>query len=180
MRVLPQALWHRGTNDELVDHAGAQSLVTHGHLQAHLCPALYCLWARRIHAGSPRHWCQAAATLRRRFVAGASERRARDWQLRPGDPAAGSGRGYLVDCLRSARWALAQGSCAQVVALALRLGNDTDTTACVAGDLAGLRDGIEASPWRWCDAPRGRELVQALLERLLDDERDRAARRQDE
>jgi ADP-ribosylglycohydrolase len=47
MRALPPALWHRSSDAELVTDARRQSLVTHGHLRAQLCCALYCLWARR-------------------------------------------------------------------------------------------------------------------------------------
>ena len=72
----------------------------------------------------------------------------------------------MVDCLRSARWALGQGTYEDVVRAAIRLGNDTDTTACVAGGLAGVRDGVSAIPRRWLDALRGRELVDPLVERI--------------
>ncbi len=54
-----------------------------------------------------------------------------------------------------------------VVKKAVALGHDTDTTACVAGGIAGLRDGIEAIPPRWREALRGQEMVQPLLEGLL-------------
>src|SRR5579859_2975016 len=56
MRVLPLALWHRGSDAELARDACEQSKVTHGHLRAQLCCALYCLWVRRTLQGgtSPR------------------------------------------------------------------------------------------------------------------------------
>ena len=54
-----------------------------------------------------------------------------------------------------------------VVKAAVALGNDTDTTACVAGGIAGLRDGVEAIPRRWCEALRGQEVVIPLLQRLI-------------
>ena len=37
MRVLPLALWHRGTDAELVRDARLQSLPTHGHLRSQVC-----------------------------------------------------------------------------------------------------------------------------------------------
>jgi ADP-ribosylglycohydrolase len=55
-----------------------------------------------------------------------------------------------------------------VVRAAIRLGNDTDTTACVAGGLAGLRDGIGAIPPRWRNGLREPELFQPLLDSLLE------------
>ncbi len=51
---------------------------------------------------------------------------------------------------------------------AIAFGNDTDTTAAVAGGLAGLRDGFDGIPVRWIDALRGRELVSPLLARLTE------------
>ena len=39
MRVLPLALWHQGSDDELVRDAMRQSLVTHGHPRSQVCCA---------------------------------------------------------------------------------------------------------------------------------------------
>jgi ADP-ribosyl-[dinitrogen reductase] hydrolase len=69
--------------------------------------------------------------------------------------------------LRSARVAVAAGGYEQVVKAAIGLGRDTDTTAAVAGGIAGARDGIDAIPRRWRDALRGRELLEPLLVSLL-------------
>jgi ADP-ribosylglycohydrolase len=55
-----------------------------------------------------------------------------------------------------------------VVKAAVALGNDTDTTAAVAGGIAGLRDGIAAIPHRWREALRGRDLYEPLLRKLVD------------
>ncbi|NJM88748.1 MAG: ADP-ribosylglycohydrolase family protein [Hydrococcus sp. RU_2_2] len=54
-----------------------------------------------------------------------------------------------------------------MVKSAIALGNDTDTNACVAGGIAGIRDGIEAIPQRWQDGLRGQELLKPLLNRLI-------------
>jgi ADP-ribosyl-[dinitrogen reductase] hydrolase len=73
----------------------------------------------------------------------------------------------VVDCLHSARYAVAAGPDATVVKTAVGLGEDTDTTAAVAGGIAGLRDGVRAIPARWRDGLRGRELYEPLLHALL-------------
>ena len=49
-----------------------------------------------------------------------------------------------------------------VVKTAITLGNDTDTTAAVAGGLAGIRFGLDGIPERWLEQLRGFDLVQAL------------------
>lgn len=167
MRVLPLALWHTGSDAALVADARMQSRVTHGHLRAQLCCALYCLWARRILAAAPDPWPGAVATLRALYPEGTPEREEIEWSLRPDDAPEGRGGGYVVDTLRSARWALGAGDYERVVKAAISLGNDTDTTACVAGGIAGLRDGIAAIPTRWRADLRGQELLAPLLQRLL-------------
>ena len=53
------------------------------------------------------------------------------------------------------------------VKAAISLGNDTDTTACIAGGIAGLKFGINSIPERWIDGLRGKELYLPLLEKLL-------------
>jgi ADP-ribosyl-[dinitrogen reductase] hydrolase len=163
MRVLPLALWHRGSDAELVADARRQSLVTHGHLRAQLCCALYCLWARRTLEDVSDAWSSAVATLRTLLADdSAVERELRD-HIRPDEPPHGQGSGYVVDCLHSARLAVAAGPYETVVRGAVGLGDDTDTTACVAGGIAGLRDGVSAIPERWREALRGRELYEPLL-----------------
>lgn len=166
MRVLPLALWHRGTDTELVDDARAQSRVTHGHLRAQLCCALYCLWARRILDEDAQPWRAAVSALRTLYPAASPERAELDGQIQPDDAPAGHGRGYVVDALHSARWAVAQGDYETAVRAAIALGHDTDTTACIAGGIAGLRDGIETIPQRWRDELRGKDLYTPLLDRL--------------
>jgi ADP-ribosyl-[dinitrogen reductase] hydrolase len=167
MRVLPLALWHQGTDAELVRDAHAQSLVTHGHLRSQVCCALYCLWARRTLQAAPDPWADAADTLRAIYGVTSAAYAELEWQVRPDEILEGRGSGYVVDCLRSARQAVAAGSYEQVVKAAIALGHDTDTTACVAGGIAGIRDGAAAIPERWLGQLRGKELAEPLLQRLL-------------
>lgn len=167
MRVLPLALWHRGTDAELVHDAHAQSLPTHGHLRSQVCCALYCLWARRTMEGAGDAWAEAVAALRSIYGTDSPESAELERSIRPDEMGEFRGGGYVVDCLRSARWAVQQGDYEQVVKAAVALGHDTDTTACVAGGIAGVRDGIRAIPERWRQSLRGRELLDPLLNGLL-------------
>jgi ADP-ribosylglycohydrolase len=167
MRVLPLALWHRGTDEELVADAHKQSAVTHGHMRSRVCCALYCLWARRHLEEAESPWDAAVAALRQLYGTTGEARSELEKSIRPDDPTPGSGSGYVVDCLRSARDCMAAGNYEAVVKAAIALGNDTDTTACVAGGIAGVRDGSEAIPKRWHLQLRGKELYRPLLEQLL-------------
>ncbi len=168
MRVLPLALWHTGPDEALVRDAMTQSLITHGHLRSQLCCALYCLWARRTLQGAADPWKEALATLRQLYPEGHEAHAELQFHIRPDRPEPGHGSGYVVDCLISARDCVrAEATYEGVVKAAVALGNDTDTTAAVAGGIAGLRDGIEAIPERWRSALRGKELVEPMIRELI-------------
>ncbi len=167
MRVLPLALWHLGTDSELVEDACLQSRITHGHARSEACCALYCLWARRILEGSADPWSNAVTTFRSLIDDDSALRRELDGAIRPDDPPAGTGSGYVVDCLHSARLAVQAGDFEQVVRSAIRLGDDTDTTAAVAGGIVGLRDGLKSIPDRWVQKLRGGDWYEPLLQGLL-------------
>ncbi|MEL6615235.1 MAG: ADP-ribosylglycohydrolase family protein [Bacteroidota bacterium] len=163
MRVLPLALWHVGSDADLVRDARAQSRVTHGHPRAQLCCALYCLWARNLLDGTG-DWPEAVSTLGALLDPASPDTYELELILTYGKR---GGTGYVVDCLHSARLALKHDTYEDVVKAAVAIGHDTDTTACVAGGLAGLRTGIEGIPSHWREALRGREIAEPLLARLL-------------
>jgi ADP-ribosyl-[dinitrogen reductase] hydrolase len=169
MRVLPLALWHRGSDAELVRDAFAQSEVTHGHPRAQLCCALYVLWVRRLSTGEDDGPAWAAAVADLHALTAADDACAAELALhiRPDVRRAGRGSGYVVDTLISARGALAAGPFADVIRAAIALGYDTDTTAAVAGGAAGVRDGAAALPPAWLATLRGREAIDPLLAGLL-------------
>jgi ADP-ribosyl-[dinitrogen reductase] hydrolase len=168
MRSLPLVLWHRGTDAELVADAHLQSRVTHGDAYCQVCCALYCLWARQLLDHGKTPWIAATQSLRSIYQTNPTFLDILDWAVRPDDVAAGRGGGYVIDALRSARMVMGgKKSYEQVVKAAIALGDDTDTTACIAGGVAGIRDGIESIPSRWLDQLRGQEVVLPLLERLL-------------
>lgn len=178
MRVLPLALWHRGNDRALIEDAMRSSLPTHGHLRSQLCCAVYCLWARRLLEGVQLRaaWDAAVSAIEKHFggLFGGADRGVKklakaelaeiDLHRAPG----GRGSGYVVDCLHSARLALEEPSYEGVVKAAIALGHDTDTTAAVAGGIAGIVFGIDGIPTRWRQDLRGRELLDPLRDRLLD------------
>jgi ADP-ribosyl-[dinitrogen reductase] hydrolase len=167
MRVLPLALWHKGSDLELIADAFDQSAVTHAHLRSQLCCALYCLWTRNLLNEIENPWETAIAKMRESFTEDTTEGKEFEFYIRPEADHETTGSGYVVDSLFSAKWALEQGSYEQVVKSAISLGRDTDTTACIAGGLAGVRDGIEAIPIRWRENLRGKEIYEPLLEKML-------------
>jgi ADP-ribosyl-[dinitrogen reductase] hydrolase len=168
MRVLPLALWHKGSDAQLVRDAHEQSLPTHGHLRSQVCCALYCLWARRTLSNSPDPWGEATRALRDVYASMPLALEELEWSVRPDAQSEGSGSGYVVDSLRSARLVQSAGAYQDIVRAAIRLGNDTDTTAAIAGGIAGIRGGIETIPARWREALKGIDIYQPLLVKLLE------------
>lgn len=166
MRVLPLALWHQGDDAALVADAQRQSLITHGHLRSQVCCALYVLWARAELRGEDDAFQRALSTLRL-IYADSPARVELETRVVPAFDGPPGGTGYVVDCLRSAVWACQGRDYEEVARRAIGLGDDTDTTAAVAGGVAGIRWGEAGIPARWREGLRGRELPERLLAALL-------------
>lgn len=167
MRVLPLVLWHDGDDAALVQIAREQSKVTHAHLRSQLCCALYCLWARRVLQNTQNAFENAVAALRKMFDENSPEILEIDSQIRPDAEREFGGSGYVVDSLFSAKWACGNDDYEKTVKASISLGNDTDTTACIAGGIAGLKTGVNSIPARWRENLLGREIYEPLLEKLL-------------
>lgn len=176
MRVLPLALWHRGTEKELVLDAHRQCLITHGNRCNQVCCALYCLAARALLNGpnltakpgftAALDW--AVCTLRDIYREMPEYGGELEWSVRPEEPWEGKGSGYVVDSLRSAFMIMSDAlSYEEAVKRAILLGDDTDTTACITGGLAGICFGFSGIPARWRSALRGTAEVEQLLARAF-------------
>lgn len=167
MRVLPAGLLPAKNDDVLVDRARRQSIPTHGHARSLLACMLSTLICARLLAGAK--FVQAldeAQEALERLVAPVERDELR--VLLDGRFDAPRGTGYVVDCFWSAVAAvLRTSSFEECVRCAIGFGNDTDTTACVAGGWAGILYGEEGIPARWRNELRGKHLVEPLLDRLV-------------
>ena len=171
MRVLPLALWHKGTNDELAAYAHRQCLITHGNITNQVCCALYCLIARYLLNGSGfADALSASVTELRRIYADMPEYSDEfEFRLCPDEPGiwVGRGGGYVVDSLRSAVMIMQKAaSYEEAVKSAVALGDDTDTTACITGGLAGIKFGHSSIPEKWRSGLRSREAADELINKL--------------
>jgi len=71
--------------------------------------------------------------------------------------------GYVVHTLLAALWCLITTETYRACVLrAVNLGEDTDTTAAVAGGLAGIYYGLSGIPADWLAALAKREEIEAL------------------
>lgn len=166
MRCLPLALLFRGSDSQLVSEAHQQSRITHAHPRSLVCCALYCLWARREMEKSASAWEDAVATLREIYRDSPLMTKELNEHVRPDAPAYGTGSGYVVDALHSARMACLEESYEAIIKTAISLGNDTDTTACIAGGIAGIRHGKAGIPGRWLATLQGQQLLAPIMKLL--------------
>ncbi|CAF2646155.1 unnamed protein product [Rotaria sp. Silwood2] len=74
------------------------------------------------------------------------------------------GKGYIVSSLEAALWAFwsDEGSFKKGVLKAINLGDDTDTTAAIYGQLAGAFYGFKGLPEEWVKYIYGRKFIKCL------------------
>ena len=176
MRILPIALVEAPQDDaELVRRAEVAGRVTHGHRNCRVACAIYVLVAQTLLArpdGEPE--VALARSIDRLHGVYGADRGSEEVLQRVLAHRSGVtkwGGGWVLDSLWSAWEAFAgAASYRETIHIAVRYGHDTDTTAAIAGGLAGIRWGLdEASggiPAEWLNGLRGRGLVDGLLDRL--------------
>ena len=75
------------------------------------------------------------------------------------------GRGYVVPSLEAALWCLLNNDSYKETALeAVNLGEDTDTTAAIAGGLAGIYYGYDDIPANWLEQIARFDYIEGLVE----------------
>ena len=174
MRILP--LWShlRGLpSSEWLEPIWLHSALTHGHERS-----AWCCW---LHLRVVHHLADGATVVDAIARAQAEGREAlprthpeaayldrllhEDFAALPREHVRGSG--YVVASLEAAWWALAGGSdYRDVVLRAVNLGQDTDTTACIAGGPAAIAFGLGDIPAHWLDQLARRDEILALGRRL--------------
>jgi ADP-ribosylglycohydrolase len=168
MRILPIALVFHDLDDaDLVDRAHRASQVTHGTARAQVACSLYVFVATRlVNGASPRDAMEQARRSLRSVYADDLERLAALDHLEGYTDRGGLGR--VWDSFWSA-WDAFEGATSyqETIERAIAYGNDTDTTAAIAGGLAGIHWGIDGIPPEWLDGMRGREVADPLVDRLL-------------
>ena len=170
MKILPMALYDLEIPDaELIRRACLTSRITHGHPRAQVACALYCLVVSQILAGEEPAEAMTLAQLDLRFYLKENHDEAflaaTEFVLAwPGR----NGSGVVWDAFWSA-WDSFAGASSyeETIKRAIALGNDTDTTAAIAGGLAGAYWGLEAIPSAWRKGLRGQSLAGPLIEAFL-------------
>ncbi|MFN3686432.1 ADP-ribosylglycohydrolase family protein [Salinarimonas sp.] len=148
MRLSPVAIRHWRDPARLVRVAASQTRTTHGSPDTIAASEIYAELIARAIAGEP------AQTV---LKTPAAQRVQGGFLGLPRESVRGSG--YVVHSLQAALWAVARTTDFRAaVLLAANLGEDSDTTAAIAGQLAGALYGACGIPTAWLDrlAWRGR------------------------
>jgi ADP-ribosyl-[dinitrogen reductase] hydrolase len=162
MRLAPVAArWFRD-RATLRDVAARQSRVTHAAAEAvDACVAYAELLADAIEGRDVLGSRETAFAPKVAAVLGGSWRGAERGSVR--------GSGYVVDALEAALWAVGRGGdYRHTVLAAANLGEDADTTAAIAGQLAGALDGAGGIPAGWLAKLVWRERIETAAGALAD------------
>ncbi|MBQ3055188.1 MAG: ADP-ribosylglycohydrolase family protein [Oscillospiraceae bacterium] len=160
MRIIPLSLYHsiKGISGEVaIDEIFAVSALTHAHERSCVACGIYETVLRALlECPSRESITEGLAKAKERFE-GFSElatyHRVFDADFAKTEEADINSSGYVVDTLEAALWCLlTTENYRDCVLKAVNLGSDTDTTAAVAGGLAGILYGFDAIPHEWVES----------------------------
>jgi ADP-ribosyl-[dinitrogen reductase] hydrolase len=171
MRLAPVVLYfHRSGDDggdDLRHHARLSSATTHAAVEALDCCELFAGMVSRALDGGGKDAVlapqapPAAATPAVRALA------ARDFLGKDASQLVASG--HCVPSLEAALWCFARSSSfEETILMAANLGHDADTTAAIAGQLAGAFYGETGVPAHWLARLHMRDEIGAMAQGLLD------------
>jgi ADP-ribosyl-[dinitrogen reductase] hydrolase len=168
MRLVPVVLAYARDEEAAIDYAGKSSMVTHGAPEAVDACRFYARLIVRALNGADKAtlleaWQADGLNLCSKIdtVARGSYKH-KGWRQI-------SGSGYVVNSLEAALWAIDNSDTYRdAIILAANLGEDADTTAAVAGQLAGALYGLTGIPSEWVEALTWRERFLTVSDRLFE------------
>ncbi|KIS41536.1 ADP-ribosylglycohydrolase family protein [Kosakonia radicincitans] len=165
MRLAPVVLWYFPDELLALEYAEASSRTTHAAPEALACCRLFAQMLMNALSGkSKRETLTAIPQLPeqenlRRIAEGRYLKKTR---------AEIFGTGYCVQSLEAALWCFAQGkNFKETILLATNLGDDADTTAAIAGQLAGAYYGVNGIPQQWQEKLWQYGDIDSLARKLL-------------
>jgi ADP-ribosyl-[dinitrogen reductase] hydrolase len=172
MRIAPAAIYFRNlSNDELLERIGEVSSLTHAHFRSIMACLIYSIFIRELLSGyskfeSLTRTIVSVKQLHEKHQFDNDEMRTFTWVLdKPiqlASEQAIQGSGYVIHTLEASLWCfLTTETFSEAVLKAVNLGQDTDTTGCVTGALAGLYYGESSIPPEWRSTlAREKDIVQ--------------------
>ncbi|CAF1610863.1 unnamed protein product [Didymodactylos carnosus] len=182
MRLAPVPLFFYRSPADAVRHAGNSALLTHGDKRARDA----CRYYSALIAGALLGYSKDELLDKQFYIDrckegwfGGSEERVLDPEIqnivdgsfkdKKGGYVDGiRGKGYIVSALEAALWAFCyDNNCFRTGVLqAVNLGDDTDTTAAIYGQLAGACYGKDGLPNEWLEKVYAREFIEGLSQWL--------------
>ncbi len=165
VRLAPVAIFARGRRDDAAFLALKQSRATHAHPECLDACSLFTAQLVDALSGADKD-----AATRQRVMALSPKLlfiSAGEW--RDKTRAQISSSGYVVDTLEAALWSVWRtDNFRDAVLTAANLGDDADSVAAVAGQLAGALYGASSIPAEWLDRLAWRERIEGLAEDLFE------------
>ena len=166
MRLAPVSIRWSHDRDRVVEMAAESSRPTHAAARpVDACKLLAAMTSALIRGeawetvSDAGFWSQGALHPEVEGIARGS------WKAKK--PPAIRGTGYCVDALEAAIWAVAGArDFREAVLRAANLGDDADTTAAIAGQLAGARFGAAGIPELWLEILAMRKRIESLADAL--------------
>ena len=165
MRLAPVAVRYWRDREELRDVAARQGRTTHGAPEAvDACVAYAEVLADAIEGRSRSEVLRARTEP---YAGNIASIMAGAWRGKHRDQIQSSG--YVAHALEAALWCVGRtGSFEEAVLLAANLGDDADTTAAIAGQLAGAIYGLDGIPSRWREKLAWGPKIIDLASKLFD------------
>ena len=172
MRLAPVPLVYADKFVEAVDKSGESSRTTHGSIEAvDSCRYLGALISGAVsgaskkdllsdhYSGEPGYWDENPLSVKVEAIAKGS--------FKEKSPPLIKGGGYVIECLEAALWAFHNSESFEAgCLLAVNLGDDSDTTGAVYGQLAGAYYGASSIPESWINALSKRALLESHSDAL--------------
>lgn len=177
MRILPVALRYAAAPiEDMLFMAHRISALTHRHPRSQMACGLYCCIAKGLLDGlTPLDAYRFMTEQGHRYYNVAPFNREMPHFARLLSGAIGNeveqqiaSSGYVLHTLEASLWCLLRTtSYTDAVLTAVNLGDDTDTTGCVAGGLAGLRFGLSAIPQPWIERTARKHDLDTLFQAFI-------------
>jgi len=170
MRLAPVPMFFYPDHASAVRYSGESSRTTHGAQECIEASQLFGAMIFKALDGQAKGEILYGEHFTEGFTPPLSRRLAEiargSYRQKPMDAIRGSG--YVVDCLEAALWCFERTeNFRDAVLMAVNLGQDTDTTAAVCGQIAGAYYGEAGIPAEWNEKIALRELIAGLAEKLL-------------
>lgn len=164
MRTIPISLWY-SYPPEIIEMASNLSAVTHPSALCRACCALYNLITYWALIGMPlQSSIDLAFTLVCQVDPSLEDACLKIKEMQNIVP---TGSGFVVDSFWTAISAVMYSdSFKDAIRQAILFGNDTDTTACIAGGLAGAIYGYDNIPTEWIDLLLSKDVVENIATKL--------------